>query len=120
MLLIALIGAAAIGGAPAPAVPMHVFSPRVLSAPPASRPISAPPAAQPALKPPPLKTTPGADAKTTPNLAHRDEQRRLPLSQCYVSRNEAGVGVLYGIAVAPPSPALACPEADIPFPPLPF
>jgi hypothetical protein len=113
MFLIAIIAAAGMGSAPAPMVPMHVSSPRVVSAPPVSRPVNLVPVAQPALKPPPESMK---REERKPDIAHIKRERPLQPSDCFVSRNEPGVGATYGIAVAapPPPPNLTCSDVALP------
>ena len=95
MLLIAVVAAAAaIGRAPAPVMPFHVWSGPTVSAPVAQK------------------------SKPKPDLP-----RERPQVQCRVSANQAGVGIFYLYGEIEPGPALACgppPENVALPPPLPF
>jgi hypothetical protein len=116
MFLIAVIAAAGMGSAPAPMVPMHISSPSTVSAPPVSRPVNPAPVARPALRPPERIMKP---EERKPGVARLEPHHAMPPSQCIVSQNQGGMLALYGIAVAPPSPALACGNVDIPMPRVP-
>ncbi|HTV91402.1 MAG TPA: hypothetical protein VMG98_01665 [Verrucomicrobiae bacterium] len=112
MLLIPIIAAATIGGAPA-SMPMHAFSAPVIAAPAPPRPISAPPAAPARLKPPPLAPKMPQARTPEPPLAWREQRP----AQCFVDLNEAGVGEVVGIGLAPVAGAMVCPP-PLPIPPL--
>ncbi|MGD0969502.1 MAG: hypothetical protein ABR949_14595 [Candidatus Aquilonibacter sp.] len=108
MLLIAIL--AAIGGAPAPMMPMQISSPIVMSAPPISRPVNPSPVREPMLKAP----TANAAAQQLPS--GRLKQMPLvipaPLTQCNVDLHLLGAGDIFGIGLVlpppPPPPALTC------------
>jgi hypothetical protein len=84
-----------------------------MSAPAVSRPVTVPQVVRPVPKPPPPAST---RPERKRDVARAERERPLPPSMCYVSRNEPGVGALYGIAVAPApaSPGLACPDISLP------